>query len=80
MLFVDSVLRYDTASLCKQFVVLRRNVMHCSLWGRGGVSREMLLSFEVSRTTYPMTMRHIPEEGDSELYHSNNLKTCIVTF
>jgi len=34
MLFVDSVLGYGTASLCKQFVALRRNVMPCSLGGQ----------------------------------------------
>jgi hypothetical protein len=44
-----------------------------------GGSRGTLLSFEVSKTTYPMTLQHIPEEGDPELYHSNNLKTCLVT-
>jgi len=27
-----------------------------------------------------MTLHHIPEEGDPELYHSDNLRTCVVTF
>jgi hypothetical protein len=34
----------------------------------------------LSRTTYPVTVHHIPEEGDPELYHCDNLKTCIDTF
>ena len=36
MLSVDSVLGYDAASLCKQFVVLRRNIVLCS----AGVKRD----------------------------------------
>jgi hypothetical protein len=36
MLSVDSVQGYDTASMGKQSVVLRKNVMPCSL----GVKRE----------------------------------------
>jgi hypothetical protein len=71
MLFMGFVLRYDTASLRKQFVVLRRNILPCST----GFKRETLLSFEVSRTTYPMILHHIPEEGDPELYHGDNLRT-----
>jgi hypothetical protein len=76
MLFVDSAVGCDSASMCKQFVVLRRNVMPCSVGG----SRETLLSSEVSRTTYPVTLHHIPEEGDPELYHGDNLKICVGTF
>jgi hypothetical protein len=39
MLFVDSVLGYDNASLGKKFVVLGRNIVPCSL----GVKRETSL-------------------------------------